>query len=139
MFRALGDELLEAYAVQSVAKTLVRLGRGEEALGMLNEALATCSRLLDQWGEAFMLRTRGELHLAAGRLGEAEADLTESIRRWVTLDVPLQRARCERDLAALRDAQGDHAGAAGLRASATETFRACGAREYSELALTWPT
>ena len=136
IFRLLPDDLLEAYAAQSVAKTLIRLGRGAEAQGMLDGAMTTCDRLGDQWGMAFMLRTRGELHLAAGRLAEAEADLTDSIARWVALDVPLWRARSERDLATLRAAQGDLATAAALRSSAMETFRAYRAREYSELALT---
>lgn len=102
---------------------------------MLSNALATCRRLLDQWGEAFMLRTWGELHLAAGRLEQAEADLDEARKKWIALEVPLQRARCERDLATVREALGDHTGAAALRSSAIETCRACGAREYSELAL----
>jgi DNA-binding SARP family transcriptional activator/tetratricopeptide (TPR) repeat protein len=136
IFGAIGDELLEAYAQQSLAKTLIRLGRGEEALGMLDEAQQTCGRLGDQWGEAFVLRTRGELHLAAGRWAAADADLTESRRRWIALDVPLFRARTERDLAALRTAEGNPSAAEELRSTAMETFRIYGAREYRELGLT---
>jgi DNA-binding SARP family transcriptional activator/tetratricopeptide (TPR) repeat protein len=135
IFRSLHDEKHEAYGLQSVAKTLIRLGRVAEARPMLDQALSTCERLGDIWGLAFMLRTRGELHLAAGRLDEAEADLRGAIRQWQQLDVTLMPARAERDLAALLDARGDHPSAGEVRQRAMQTFKSCGAREYSELAL----
>lgn len=134
-FRSLHDEKHEAYSLQSVAKTLIRLGRVAEALPMLGQALSTCERLGDTWGVAFMLRTRGELHLAAGRLAEAEADLTTAIHQWQALDVTLMPARAERDLATLLERRGDHPAAQVVRQRAMQTFKACGAREYSELTL----
>ena len=69
------------------------------------------------------------------QLQQAEADLTDAIRRWEVLDVTLMRARTQRDLASVLDARGDHRAANAQRLTAMRTFQACGAREYGELAL----
>jgi hypothetical protein len=113
---------------------LIRLGRSSEALPIIEQALATCERLGDRWGTAFMLRTRGELYLSTD-LARADADLCAAHQQWTALDVPVMRARTERDLATLRAAQGNASAAAALRETAMDTFRAYGAREFSELAL----
>lgn len=99
---------------------------------MLDQAMSICERLDDAWGAAFVLRTRGELHLAAGRLTEAEHDLSDAIRMFTDLDVAVMRARAERDLARVLDARGDHAAAEKVRQSALATFKTHGAREFWE-------
>lgn len=133
IFQETGDKLLEAYSARSVAKALVRLGRGEQTKGMLERALATSRDLGDRWGEAMTLRTLGERDLAAGRLPEAELRLRGAMRLWQAIDLPLHRARTQRDLADTLAAAGDVAGAAKLRAEMLEVFRLYGVRELNEL------
>jgi tetratricopeptide (TPR) repeat protein len=133
ILRSVADEKHEAYGLQSVAKVLIRMGRGDEAQAMLDQAQEICDRLADYWGVAFMLRTRGELNLDAGRWTQAEADLTAAIKLWEERDVALMPARARRDLANVLDALGDRDGAVAMRRAALATFRTYGAREYGEL------
>src|SRR5262249_22558956 len=86
----------------------------------------------DRFGIALMLRTIGELHLAQGQLQLAGDYLIRSREMWQELDLPLFRARTERDLAEVQRLLGDSA-AATTPAEATGTFRRLGAREYFEL------
>ncbi|BCB88150.1 tetratricopeptide repeat protein [Phytohabitans suffuscus] len=131
--RSAGAELQEACISQAVAKTHIRLGHTDEATPILARALAICRRLGDRWGEALALRTRGELKLATGQLGQAETDLTDAHTIWTAIDAAAMRARTERDLATLHDARGNPHTAATLRRTALRTFADLGAREHREL------
>ncbi|WP_424534729.1 AfsR/SARP family transcriptional regulator [Sphaerisporangium viridialbum] len=133
LLRETDDVLMEAYAVQSLAKTRIRLGEHDAVLPGLLDALAVCTGQADRFGEALILRTIGELHLARGDLAEAEERLTRSIAVWDDLGLPLFRARSLRDLASVREARGDAAGARALREEALGVFAAFGTREYTEL------
>jgi DNA-binding SARP family transcriptional activator/tetratricopeptide (TPR) repeat protein len=133
LLRESGDTLMEAYAVQALAKTRIRLGEGASAMPDLVRALGVCVGHADRFGEALILRTMGELHLARGDHPEAEAHLYRSIALWEELGLPLFRARCQRDLARLREANGRREEAEALRSAAMETFSLFGTREYEEL------
>ncbi|MEE6261795.1 AfsR/SARP family transcriptional regulator [Plantactinospora sonchi] len=132
-FREIGDELLTAYAVRTLAKALTVLGRGAEVLEQLRDVLATCTRAGDRWGEAATLRALGELHLAIGRLDDADRLLRDSARIWTALGLPLNRARVLGDLARVEQARGRTAAAAVLRREIAPVFARYGARERDEL------
>jgi DNA-binding SARP family transcriptional activator len=133
IFAELGDQLLHAYATRAVAKAQIRLGDPDAALPDLRQALDTCHDHGDRWGQAQTLRTLGEAHLAQRRWTEAERYLSESLRLWQILDLPLPRARTLMDLSRLRLATGDQDTADTLRAEAIDIFRLYAAREYTEL------
>ncbi|MEU7857615.1 BTAD domain-containing putative transcriptional regulator [Nonomuraea sp. NPDC049141] len=132
MLRASGEQLMIAFAVQSWAKVEIRQGRGAACLPSMVDALDVCRNHLDRYGEALMLRTIGELHLAEGELDLAEAHLIESIAISQELGTALPAARARRDLAAVLAARGDSAAEAML-ATALEIFSEHEAREFAEL------
>ncbi|MFB9502689.1 BTAD domain-containing putative transcriptional regulator [Saccharothrix mutabilis subsp. capreolus] len=127
VFRGLGDRLMESYAVRSLVKAEARLGREVED-PRLQWCLSVCRSMGDRWGEAATLRTIGEVHLARGRLAEAETALLAAVALWDELRVPLWRARTERDLASVHRARGDLARADELAGRVAEVFRAHGVR-----------
>jgi DNA-binding SARP family transcriptional activator/tetratricopeptide (TPR) repeat protein len=133
VFEGIGDRLLVAYAHQSTAKALIRLGRPAEAGPLLIDALATTEALRDRFGTALVNRTRGELELAAGNLSDAAAHLDQSIDTWRTLGLPVWLARTQRDRAAVHLAAGDHDSAQKVWQEADAIFAAFGAREHDEL------
>ncbi|MFE0106160.1 BTAD domain-containing putative transcriptional regulator [Streptomyces sp. NPDC059009] len=133
IFAGLGDPLMAAYAERARAKARLRLGRTREAEAELLGSLEVCRAHQDRFGEALTLRTLGECALADGRHGTAEERLVTAVGLWDVLELRLPRARTLRDLAAARDAFGDTAGAAALRAEAMSVFAECGARERSAL------
>lgn len=132
LLSTLGDPLMLAYAMQARAKSRIRLGRSHEAAAEIRDVLDVCRGQRDRFGEALGLRTLGECELAAGRLDTAEQHLTTAAALWNDLGLPLPRARTLRDLAAVREAAGDRAGAGALRAEAREVFTAYEARERNE-------
>jgi hypothetical protein len=80
-----------------------------------------------------VLRTIGELHLADGSLSRAQEFLTQARDQFDALDLPLFRARAERDLAAVHERAGDPDAAGRFRDAALATFAALGSREHLEL------
>jgi hypothetical protein len=99
----------------------------------MEDALTILRALRDRWGEAYTLRTLGELDLAEGRLYQAKSRLTESLALWDTLRAALSRARTLRDLARVHEALGEDAAAKTALAEAMEVFRLHEAREFREL------
>jgi DNA-binding SARP family transcriptional activator/tetratricopeptide (TPR) repeat protein len=134
IFRAVGDELLTAFALQARAKTRLRQGRPEGLVDDLRAALEVSRRHGDRFGAALSLRTLGELYLSVGRTAQARGCFAESVAIWDELQLPLFRARTLRDIARLLDVSGDPSAAAGVRSEALEIFRRYGAREAEELA-----
>jgi tetratricopeptide (TPR) repeat protein len=130
--RASGGRLGVAYAEQALAKVRIRQGRGTEARGVLDEALATCNEMHDGFGQALMLRTMGELELAAGDPQTAARHLTRSLEWWQALDLPVWQARTTRDLAAATAQLGDGRRSEELRAWALAVFEQYGCREATE-------
>ncbi|MFJ9585006.1 AfsR/SARP family transcriptional regulator [Streptomyces acidicola] len=131
----LGDPLMAAYSMRARAKARLRMGRVREAESELHEALGVCRAHQDRFGEALTVRTLGECALADGRFAEAAQLLTASVAGWDDMGLRLPRARALRDLATAREALGDGAGAAALRAEAMAVFTASEARERNE---PWP-
>ncbi|HVK26676.1 MAG TPA: BTAD domain-containing putative transcriptional regulator [Actinokineospora sp.] len=131
MLTGLGDQLMIAYASQALVKTQIRLGVA--TMGPLHDALATCRSHHDRLGEGLVLRTMGELELAAGRPAEAETLLWEAIAVWDSVDLPVFRARAMRDLAAAHAATARPESAIGLRQEALRIFAEHGTREWAEL------
>jgi DNA-binding SARP family transcriptional activator/tetratricopeptide (TPR) repeat protein len=132
LVRAVDDPLMSAYAVQALAKVRIRQGRGDEVREAMLACLATCHEMQDGFGQGLMLRTLGELALAAGRFLEARVHLERSIQWWDALTLPVWRARALRDLATTLDALGDTAGAETAWTEAVGTFRLHGSREARE-------
>ncbi|MEU0797300.1 BTAD domain-containing putative transcriptional regulator [Amycolatopsis sp. NPDC005961] len=132
LLRDVGDPLMSAYAVQALAKVRIRQGRGEEVRDAMRACLATCHEMQDGFGQGLMLRTLGELELAAGRFPEARAHLERSVQWWDALVLPVWRARTLRDLATTLDALGETAGAEAAWVEAEGLFRLHGSREARE-------
>ena len=128
----LGDQHMLIYAGQSLAKVRVRQGRGEAERQGLIDGLDKCSQLQDGFGQALMLRTLGELELAAGRFGQAEQYLQRSLQWWTALSLPLWQARTMRDLSTVLDATGRGDQADATWAAARQLFERHGSHEASE-------
>ena len=135
MFQRLGDAKVAGYSRRALAKTHMRMGRLDSARAELEPILAADRAGRDRWAEAMTLRTLGELHLSAGRLDEAEVHLHGALEIFKTLEMPLFAARTQRDIAELWEARGEDANAA--RREALEIFRAYGAREQTEMLLSY--
>ncbi|WNV86387.1 BTAD domain-containing putative transcriptional regulator [Umezawaea sp. Da 62-37] len=133
IFEQTEDRILVAYTERALAKTLLRRGDSATARRLTENALAVCRALADAFGHACTLRVLGEIHLADGRLYQAKDCLEDSLQRWTDLRTELFRARTLRTLAEVHDALGDSATARRMTEEAMETFRACGAREHTEL------
>lgn len=120
------------YTEQSLAKAELRLGRLDEARARLGRCLAVAHERQDRFGEALVLRTLGEWHLAARDPDGAREPLERALSTWETLRLPLWRARTLRDLAAVREAHGDASAARAARAEALGVFRELDCREAHE-------
>lgn len=132
LLRGADDPLMSAYAVQALVKVRIRQGRGDEVRDDMLACLATCHEMQDGFGQGLMLRTLGELELAAGRFPEARAHLERSVQWWDALVLPVWRARALRDLATTLDALGETAGAEAAWTEAEGIFRLHGSREARE-------
>jgi adenylate cyclase len=73
-FRRLGGVPMQQYAIALLAQAYARMGRTDEALGMLNEALAHIERTGEKVEQAEMLRLKGELLLIRDGKGIAETE-----------------------------------------------------------------
>jgi len=124
--------LMHVYVHQALAKVHIRQGRGAETRERLREGLGVCERVQDGFGQALILRTLGELELAEGDLHAAGSYLDRSLRRWEALDLPLWRARCQRDRASVLEALGRRDAAAETWAEAQAVFHKYGSREDHE-------
>jgi DNA-binding SARP family transcriptional activator len=124
--------LMHVYVHQALAKVRIRQGRGGGTRERLRDGLGVCERMQDGFGQALILRTLGELELAEGNFRDAEAYLDRSLRRWEALDLPLWRARCQRDRASVLEALGRHAAADETWAEARAVFHSYGSREDHE-------
>ena len=128
----LGDPHMIVYTVQALAKVRIRQGRGEAERAALLDGLETCSQLQDGFGQALVLRTLGELDLAAGRFDDAEQYLQRSLQWWTALSLPLWQARTLRDLATVSASVGRTGQANSMWATAVELFRQHESHEANE-------
>ncbi|MDT7801435.1 MAG: hypothetical protein QOI78_4868 [Actinomycetota bacterium] len=134
IFERTEDRMLVAYCERALAKTLLRRGDSATARRFAESALAVSQALADRFGQACTLRVLGEIHLADGRLYQAEQCLEDALGRWTDLRVELLRARTLCTLAGVNSALGNADAAGRMTTEALATFRACGARDYAELA-----
>ena len=132
MMVELGDPLMIVYTVQALAKVRIRQGRGDAERAALLDGLETCSQLQDGFGQALVLRTLGELDLAAGRYDEAEQHLQRSLQWWTALALPLWQARTMRDLSTVLVALGRDDQADATWATASTLFARHGSHEAGE-------
>jgi len=128
-----GGRLSQAYAALSLAKSLIRADRLDEARDLLDWTLTTCRDLRDEFGQALALRTFAELCLAENSLSACETYVSESLRQWRRIQVPLWHARTLTVKADLDERRGRYSDAAAARAEAGETFARLGCRENDEL------
>jgi tetratricopeptide (TPR) repeat protein len=128
----LGDPHMLVYTVQALAKVRIRQGRGDEERAALLDGLETCSQLQDGFGQALVLRTLGELDLAAGRLDDAEQHLQRSLQWWTALALPLWQARTMRDLSTVLASTGRVEQSDAMWATAREIFERHGSHEAVE-------
>ncbi|TWP46837.1 SARP family transcriptional regulator [Lentzea tibetensis] len=127
-----GDRLMAAYAAQSLAKAVLRQGRGDEVHEVLQQALTTCHEMQDGFGQALVLRTLGELELARDNASEACRYLELSLRWWDALSLPLWRARSLGTLSAAQGALGQADDSDAAWAEAHSVFARLGSREAAE-------
>jgi predicted ATPase len=105
-FRRLGGVPSQQYTIALLAQGYARMGRTEEALAMLNNALAQIERTGEKGDEAEMLRLKGELLLMRGGAATAEAEACfraalavarAQEARWWELRTAVSLARLLRD------------------------------------------
>jgi pentatricopeptide repeat protein len=113
-FRRLGGVPSQQYTIALLAQGYARMGRTEEALAMLNEALAHIERTGETVEQAEMLRLKGELLLMRDSAAAAEAEICfraalEVARaqeaRWWELRATVTLARLLRDTNRLDEAR----------------------------------
>ncbi|HEY0500588.1 MAG TPA: BTAD domain-containing putative transcriptional regulator [Kutzneria sp.] len=132
MLVELGDPHMIIYAMQALAKVRIRQGRGESERQRLLDGLEKCGQLQDGFGQGLLLRTLGELDLAAGRFDDAEQHLQRSLKWWTALALPLWQARTMRDLSTLLAATGRTGEADAMWAEARRLFERHGSHEANE-------
>jgi len=128
----LGDPHMIIYATQALAKVRIRQGRGDSERQALLDGLEKCGKLQDGFGQGLLLRTLGELDLAAGRFDDAEQHLQRSLKWWTALGLPLWQARTMRDLSTLLAATGRTVEADSMWAEARRLFERHGSHEANE-------
>jgi DNA-binding SARP family transcriptional activator len=128
----LGDPHMVVYTVQALAKVRIRQGRGEAERAALLDGLEKCGQLQDGFGQALVLRTLGELDLAAGRFDQAEQHLQRALQWWTALALPVWQARTMRDLSTVLAAVGRTGPADAMWAAAAALFRRHNSREATE-------
>ncbi|MER7731818.1 BTAD domain-containing putative transcriptional regulator [Streptomyces erythrochromogenes] len=133
LFEETDDAFGVMYASLSLAKVEFRQGRLAEPRRRLDRCLEITRGRQDMFGEALVLRTMGEWHLAASDGETATEILGQSLGLWDKLQLPLWRARTLRDLARAARAEGRTATARACEQEAYEVFRRLGAREALEV------
>jgi class 3 adenylate cyclase/tetratricopeptide (TPR) repeat protein len=112
--RRQGGEYWQPYRIALLAEGYARMGRTEEALRMLDEALAHIERTGEKVHEAEMLRVKGELLLIGdhGATAEAEGCFRAALEvartqqaRWWELRTTVSLARLLRDTNRLDEAR----------------------------------
>ncbi|MDX6759299.1 BTAD domain-containing putative transcriptional regulator [Streptomyces sp. F8] len=121
------------YASVSLAKVEFRQGRSTEPWQRLQRCLDITRQRQDMFGEALVLRTIGEWHLAASDWETATETLRQALGLWDKLQLPLWRARTLRDLARAARALGRTGTARECEQEAQEVFRRLGTREALEV------
>ena len=119
MARAMGDRYAEVFSLMYLTRLYIALG-DEEALPTVEKAVALSRRHGINHHLADSLGLAGEIHLAAGRTGEAIASLEESVRLWRTRGWSSFLAGALETLAGAYDADGRPAAAARARREAGE-------------------
>ncbi|MFJ3976372.1 AfsR/SARP family transcriptional regulator [Streptomyces sp. NPDC090021] len=133
IFEETDDAFGIMYASLSLAKAEFRQGRMTEPRQRLDRCLEITRGRQDMFGEALVLRTLGEWHLAASHWETATETLRQSLGLWDKLQLPLWRARTLRDLARAARAQGETGTARACEQEAYAVFRRLGTREALEL------
>jgi serine/threonine-protein kinase len=106
-----------------------------DALSMLEDVIKKCPPNLDAKARAEALRHRGLLELKLSRANDADASLTEALALYGVQSTGEGRAALEADLAAVREARGDNAGATHLLLEALK--RIAGGVKLSDRDLLW--
>jgi tetratricopeptide (TPR) repeat protein len=135
LLERVGDRLTLTYTRQDLAKVRIRQGRLGSVRGELDRSLELCRSLDDRFGQALVLRTLGALEIALGDGPAAVQQLALSLAIWRAIDLPLFAARARRDLAAAHQLMGNRYAATCCWSAALETFRAFGAREWTEMTM----
>ncbi|MGW5640317.1 ATP-binding protein [Streptomyces sp. NPDC003832] len=132
IFEETDDAFGIMYASLSLAKVEFRQGRMTEPRQRLDRCLEITRGRQDMFGEALVLRTIGEWHLAASDWETATETLRQSLGLWDKLQLPLWCARTLRDLARAALAQGRTRTARQLEGEAYAVFHRLGTREALE-------
>src|SRR5690606_677335 len=111
---------------------LFEQGRFQDAIGRLNDAVATARAIDDERSLALSLRFRARLFRHDSLVGPADNDLTEAMVILLTLDEPYWVAMCQSDLANVRVRQQRLQEAESLAREAEIALRGLGA--HRELA-----
>jgi len=90
-----------------IAEALIALGRPDEALTQIEQSLAIARRTGSQKYIAKAYALRGDMHLAASRWAEAEADLTEGLRVAQHIGYPTLTWQCAHALSRALLARGE--------------------------------
>jgi tetratricopeptide (TPR) repeat protein len=133
IFRDLGDELMHSYAVRSHATAQLRMGLTRTARPRLEWALSVARDAADRWGEAITLRVLGQLHLADGRLDQAQSCLGAALPIWAAMGARLWHARTEYDLSRVYHERGQADASEAAAANACRVFHDVGSREHARL------
>jgi class 3 adenylate cyclase/predicted ATPase len=79
-YHATGATIYTPFVMSYLAQAQARLGRHDEALNVIDRAIAMAQRTKEQWCEAELYRTKGELALASeGNVAAAEADFERAL------------------------------------------------------------
>lgn len=130
-----GDRQLMAAVIVDRTELSCAAGRFEEGIAGCDVALLIASELGDEVTRAEALRWKGAALLPLGQLEAAAAALTEARKLASRFALQLLAAEVAREIARLREAEGDRAGALAEAIVAREGFVGLGAsRDAAEAA-----
>jgi tetratricopeptide (TPR) repeat protein len=126
MFEGFGG--LRGMAIQDyfIGRALTSLGRYDEAVGALEEALECMRKIDDRLFVGRILLRLAQAIRREGRLDEAEAVLADGLGVLAPLGMRLEEAESHEELAAIAEARRDAAAAADHRERAQAIYRSIG-------------
>lgn len=123
----LENQVARLYNAVLYPQALLGAGRAEEALGALEDFLASAGDIQADFFMSIVRRVLGQALAAVGRREEGREELDAAVEVLEARGIRLELARALQARGRLRKEGGDHAGALEDQRRAEELFKACGA------------
>ena len=122
-WRATGGRLIGPYHLAVIADGLLCLGRFDEGLAAITEALGEAASMNERWAEADLWRLKGDLLVGSGAIGDAIVAYETGLRIARAQGARSWELRGAMGLAALRAVRGERRAALALIEPVLDWFR----------------